>query len=771
MLNHCTKKQFVNYEKVTPMLIESIIIGSAIYNFIRECSERQHKKSDKLATKIAQPATISNTEGLSIKQQITEVLTPFKTNSRDQQLQEFAEVKKSEEEQEVEESIAISAAALGLAVTGSYLYPPLLPISFVGLLFASRGLYKAGYESLVKRRKIDSNVLESVVTTGILATGHLIMGSIGFLGFYVSKKFLLKTEDRSTRKLVNLLGEQPQFVWLVKEGVEVEIPFEQLKKGNVISIRAGEMIPIDGHIVEGCALINQQMLTGESQPAEKGVGAACFAATIVLEGYIYIEVGQTGEETVAAQIGKVLHKAVDYKDVMISRGQEMADETALPLLLISGISVPFIGVIGGTAILASTYSYILRLISPITVLNFLTIASQEGILIKDGRALEMLSKIDVVIFDKTGTLTLPQPYLEKVHILNGLSEDELLTYTAAAEYRQTHPIALAILEEAKKRKLQLPLIDDAKYEIGYGIQVLLGDQIIRIGSAKFMQMEHIHIPSFARKLVKEGQQNGYSYVYVAIDSQLEGMLELHPTIRPEASAIIEELQANGKACYIISGDHEQPTSYLAQKLGIKNYFAGVLPETKADLVAQLQAQNKTVCFIGDGINDAIALKKANVSISLRGASTIATDTAQIVLVNESLEQLPLLFHLGEQFADHTQTNLNYCRIPAAFTIGGAMFFHLGITTAIIINQLSLLLGVSNSIHPMLTYQQAKNKKLQQDFPKNPSKKEPHKDVDLKEPSKELLNNIDKKEQSKTFQNKVSQKALTANVPTLELELI
>lgn len=767
------------------MIFESIILGGAIYSFIQERREKQDKKSSKLAKRI----TNVSAENLSIKDQIIEILTPLKGDLNDKQVGEFSDIKKNKEEQETEKSIKISAVALGFAIAGYTIFTPLLFLSLGTMVFAARGMFQAAYQSFVKEKKIDANVLEFVVTTGILVTGHLIMASIGFLGFYISQKILLKTEDRSADKLVDLFGEQPQYVWLVKGvGVEVEIPFEELQKGSVISIRAGEMIPIDGHIVQGYALINQQALTGESQPAEKEVGDACFAATIVLEGSIHIEVGKAGKDTVAAQIGDILHKTVDYKEVMISKGQEQADEAALPLLLVSGISVPFIGVAGATAILASTYSYILKLISPITVLNFLTIASQEGILIKDGRVLESLSKIDTVIFDKTGTLTSAQPYLEKIHSLNGLSEDELLTYTAAAEYRQVHPVALAILEEAKKRELNLPEIDDAKYDVGYGIQVLLGEETILVGSSKFMNMEQVDVPITTKVLTEEGQQNGFSYIYVAINKKLEGILELRPTIRPEAKAIIQELQANHKTCYIISGDHEQPTRHLAQQLEITNYFAGVLPEDKADLVTSLQAQNKTVCFIGDGINDTIALKKANVSISIRGASTIATDTAQVVLMTESLQQLPLLFHLGREFTTHTETNLNYCKIPAGITIAGAFFFNFGITTAVIINQMSLMLGISNSINPMLTYQQAKNKKLKQhllsDVNKTASPKEIQQDVDNDEPIKVLHSNIDItksiktlqstndiKEPRKKLQNDVDKKKLHTNILELEFELI
>lgn len=686
------------------MIIGGLVIAACTYVFGQELKEKQQKKKKALAKRLSPTVVVE--EDFSLKHQLKEILSPFVDDERTEQIQEFSTIEKSKEEQEIEDNLSISATALGVSVISSVFFPPAQILAFGGLLWASLPIYKATFEAL-KERKVNADTMDALAMTGILATGHLIIGSIGSLIYFGSKKLLLKTEDRSTRKLLNLFGEQPKSVWIMVGEVEVEIPFEELEKGNIISLNTGEMIPIDGKVVKGFALIDQQALTGESQPAEKKVGDTCFASTLVLEGYLHVEVEKAGRDTVAAQIGQILNRSIDFKEVMTSKGQEVADKAAPVMLGMIAATVPIMGLMGGAAIANTSFGYILRLVSPMMVLNFLTIASQEGILVKDGRSLELLNKIDTVIFDKTGTLTLPQPHIKKIHVINNLSEEELLTYTAAAEYRQTHPIALAILQAAKERQLDLPEIDEAKYELGYGIKVSIDDKIICVGSARFMKMQGVEIPTTIEILTEYAHNNGYSLVHIAINKVLEGTIELHPTVRPEAKAIIRELQANKKTCYIISGDHERPTRHLAKQLGIDHYFAEVLPEDKADLVMGLQKQKHTVCFIGDGINDAIALKKADVSISIRGASTIATDTAQIVLMTESLNQLPLLFDLGDQFGEHMRTNLMSCILPAAFTVGGVFFLHFGIVAAILSNQASLLLGVGNSIHPMLTYQQAK----------------------------------------------------------------
>lgn len=691
------------------MIFGGLVIAGCIYVFSKDKHRKQQEKIKELAQKLEISPSRHTIEDYSMKQQIADILSPFIRDNNGKN-QPFQQIEKKKEEKEIEQKLRISTAMLGLAIAGLF-FSPLQVIAFGGIFWISLPLYKASYQSLVKERKVDTIVVETIALTGILATGYLVLCAIGEISYYASLKLLLKTENRSVNKLVDLYKEQPKFVWLVKGDIEIKIPFEQLQKGNVISINAGEMIPIDGHVVHGHALIDEQALTGESQPAEKEIGMSCFASTLILEGRIHIKVEKTGEETTAAQIGVILEKTIDFKDLMVSKGKGTGDKAALPLLGLSAAVVPFGGLEVGAAIINTSFGFILELVSPIMVLNFLTIASEEGILIKDGRSLELLSKVDAVVFDKTGTLTTSRPHIGKIHTLNEYSEHELLIYAAAAEYRQTHPIALAILEEAKNRQLDLPVNEDTKYEIGYGVKVLLNHKVVQVGSPKFMKMEGIDIPNAIITRVEEAQQKGYSFVYVAIDQQLQGVIELRPTIRPEAKAIIQELQAKNKTCYIISGDNEQPTRYLAEQLGIQHYFSEVLPKDKADFIGNLQKQNKTVCFIGDGINDAIALKKADVSISIQGASSIAMDTAQIILLSENLKQIPFLFTLGQQFDQHMDINLKTAIIPTLIAIGGILFLPFGMTIAVAANSLSFILGIGNAIHPMVTYQYAKKELL------------------------------------------------------------
>ena len=352
------------------------------------------------------------------------------------------------------------------------------------------------------------------------------------------------------------------------------------------------------------------------------------------------------------------------------------------------------------AVLFSGIGYTMQILGPLSVLNFLQVTSRHGILIKDGRALEQIRTVETVVFDKTGTLTLERPHVGQLYPLNGVDAIGLLTYAAAAEQPQSHPIARAICQAAEAEGIALPTIADGAYQIGYGIQVTLQGKIIRVGSHRFMEMEGIALSPEIEAIAENGHSQGYSMVYVAIDEMLGGVIELHPTIRPEAKRVVHALQKHGLELYIISGDHEIPTRSLATKLGIEHYFAETLPEDKGSLIARLQKEGRSVCFVGDGINDSVALKQAEVSVSLRGASAIATDTAQIILMDETLNQLPHLFGLSREFEANMKVNLMTSVVPGVIIIGGAFLGIVGYPGAIIWFNLGMGAGLINSLLPL-----------------------------------------------------------------------
>ena len=626
------------------------------------------------------------------------------TNTRHKQLKEISadldEGEISEAEKKLNRDLSIASTSLVLATVGALVYGPISVLSIPGILWTTIASSRNAYCSLQTGQRVEMHLLEAIFFGGSILTGNYFAGALGTCFTRLSKKLLLKTEDQSKKSLINVFGNQRRSAWLVTNDAEVEISVEKLELGNIIAVHAGEIIPVDGTIVSGTAHIDQHILTGESQPVEKDVGDHVFASTIVLSGAILVEVEKAGQDTVAAQIGEILNQTADFKNSIQSWGEEIANNSALATLIASAVIWPFFGTVTALTILNTSVGFYIAVLGPLSMLSFLNLASYQGILVKDGRSLQLLSQIDTIVFDKTGTLTLEQPYVGAIHTCMGISATELLTVAAAAEYKQTHPIAKAILQAAHERALPLPEINEARYEIGYGLQVRLSShKLVRIGSARFMEMESIAIPPNIKQLAEACKQYGHSFVYVAINDQLAGAIELHTTIRPEAKQVVRELHKRNMDIYIISGDHEEPTKKLAQELGIDNYFAETLPENKADLIAKLQEHGKQVCFVGDGINDSIALKKANVSISLRGASSAATDTAQIILMNQNLTQLIQALDVAQRFETNMKFNTIITILPGLITIYGAFFLGFGMAHSVIMNDIGVVIGVSNAVWP------------------------------------------------------------------------
>jgi Cu2+-exporting ATPase len=611
-----------------------------------------------------------------------------------------------EYDQQMDHYLLTSAATLGSSVIGLTVFPPFKLVGGMGVLYLGLPIFKRSYEDLQNRGRLTTYMGDAILTIGMLATGHLLLAAGAAMVGGLALKLLAKTEDRAEKQLINVFGNQPRHVWVVREAVEVQIPFEQLQVGDQVVVNAGEIIPVDGIITKGLATVDQHLLTGEAQPVEKEPGNSVFAATTVLTGRLFIEVKQTGQTTVAAQIGQILNNAKDYKDTLQARGEKISDDFTPPTLLLSVLTWPLLGVNQALTIMWSGLGYNMRFLGMFSVLNFLQILSREGVLIKDGRALESLQQVNTIIFDKTGTLTLEQPHVGELYPFGEVTAAELLIYAATAEYRQPHPIAKAILTEAKNRGLPLPAVEEAAYEVGYGIQVKVNNTLIRVGSARFLTKAGIVLPDEAVAAIQgQAEAQGYSLVYVGLDDRLAGVIELQPTLRPEAKAILQQLHERQLETYIISGDHEPSTRRLAEELGIDHYFAETLPENKAALVDQLREAGKFVCFVGDGINDSIALKKAHVSISLRGASTAATDTAQIILMDGTLNHLCRLFEIADEFEENMQVNLMTSIIPGMICIGGVYFLNFGLLTGAGIYYASMAGGLTNTMLPLWKHQE------------------------------------------------------------------
>ena len=603
--------------------------------------------------------------------------------------------------QEHDFDFKIATTSLGISAAATFFNPALLPVGALLMLYTATPSFRRAYQSMRHERRLGIDSLDTIIFTACLFTGEIFAGAMTAWFLSLGRKLLKQTRAESARVLLQIFGKQPTLARVLKDGQEIEMNLERIKRDDRIVIYTGEVVPVDGVIVEGDAILDQHALTGESTPAEKSVGGKVFASTVMLAGKIIVRVERAGKDTASSKISQVLNKTVAHKLRAQSRGEELADKAVMPALGLSAVAGGAIGTSAALAVINSDLGTGIRMAAPLGMLTSITLCAQQGILVKDGRALELMRSVDTVLFDKTGTLTREKPEVGNILCCGEYSEEQILTFAAAAEQKFTHPIARAIIDKFAGLKRPMPRLDASKYAVGYGITVEIEGSLVRVGSRRFIEMEKLAIPGEIEREMKELHAAGHSFVCVAIGNQLAGVIELRSSHRPEVEEIISGLRARGvNHMAIISGDHEKPTRRLAEHLKMDRYFAEVLPQDKARYVELLQKEGRTVCFVGDGINDSIALKKANVSISLRGASSIATDTAQIVFMEESLARICDLKDFSQALEHNVQRSWNLILMPNGFCIAGVFLFGFNIWHSVVFNNASAILALLNGLLPL-----------------------------------------------------------------------
>ncbi len=488
--------------------------------------------------------------------------------------------------------------------------------------------------------------------------------------------------SEAIRKLMDL---QPRLATVVRDGGEVEVPVEQVEVGDVVVVRPGEKVPVDGAVLEGHSSVDESMITGESIPVEKGVGDTVIGATINKVGMLKFKATKVGADTTLSQIIKLVEEA-QVSRAPIQRLADVVSGYFVPAVIVialitfaawyfTGAGFTF-GLVAFIAVLIIACPCALGIATPTAIMVGTGKGAENGVLIKGGEHLENAHKLKTLVFDKTGTLTKGEPSVTDVVTIGEMSFDggsgevDVLRYAAIVEKGSEHPLGEAIIQEAKARKIEIP--DPASFEAvpGHGVRGEFGGGEIMLGNRKLMKDNGIEIAGVEEKVLTLEQQ-GKTVMLLAVNKQMVGLIAVADTLKEHSAEAIDALKNMGIEVVMLTGDNERTAKAIAEQLGINRVLAEVLPGEKAEVIKKLQKEGKVVGMVGDGINDAPALAQADIGIAIGSGTDVALETGGIVLIKDDLRDVVASIQLSKQTVRKIKQNLfwafayNTALIPVA----------------------------------------------------------------------------------------------------------
>lgn len=518
------------------------------------------------------------------------------------------------------------------------LIPP--PVRVALALYGATPVLLRGLASL-RARTMDVALLDASAVGASLATREFFTASV--ITFLLNLGEYLDEWARGTSRnlLAAMFRTGDDTAWILRNGQETEVPLEQVHSGDTVIVRMGSLIPVDGTVLSGEALVNQSSLTGEPLAVARRSGASVYAGTVVEEGELLITARQTGNATRISQMVKIIEQGELLKASYQSMSERMADRIVPYSFLLSALTLAATGnPARAAAVLLVDYSCAIKLATPLTILATLATAARQGILIKGGKYIEQLSKIDTVVLDKTGTLTEASPKVAEVAAYNGHTRKFILQLAACVEEHFPHPVATAIVRHAADNDISHEEEHAAvEYLLAHGIVTQLNGKRVIVGSRHFVEDDEQVDLSLATDDVRRLGSQGASLLFLAIDGELAGMLALHDPLRSDAADFVRQLRNEGLTPIMLTGDTPATAAMIAGQVGIDDWHAQALPEDKVKLVQHLQRQGRCVAMVGDGINDSPALSFADLGVSLKHGADIARETADLLLMRGRLEDL------------------------------------------------------------------------------------------------------------------------------------
>jgi Cu+-exporting ATPase len=557
--------------------------------------------------------------------------------------------------------------------------------------------YRAGWAAL-RRGSPDMNTLVMIGTSA--AYGYSVVATFmpsvlpaGAVHVYyeaaaviitlilVGKYMEAVAKGRTSQAIRKLFSLQAKTAHVIRNGRETEVPIDDVRPGDVIRVRPGEKVPVDGRVVEGTSYVDESMITGEPVPVEKAQGAEVVGGTINTTGSFTFEATRVGAETVLAQIIRTVEQAQASKPQIQALADKVVAVFVPVVLVLAAITFAvwyFVGpepaltsaLVAAVSVLIIACPCAMGLATPTSIMVGTGKAAEMGVLFRKGDALQTLQEVEVVALDKTGTLTEGRPRLTDLSVGEAFDEAEVLELAAAVEDHSEHPIARAIVDAAQSRQLHLPAVRDFEAVAGYGVRAAVDGREVAVGADRFMERLGIDLRAHALEATKLARE-GKTPFYVAIDDTVAAVMGVSDPIKPSSVATVRALHDLGLRVAMITGDNRKTAEAIAHELGIEQVLAEVLPHEKAEAVARLQQDGHKVAFVGDGINDAPALAQSDVGLAIGSGTDIAIEAADVVLMSGDLNGISNAIALSKATLDNIKQNLfwafvyNAALIPVA----------------------------------------------------------------------------------------------------------
>lgn len=566
------------------------------------------------------------------------------------------------------------------------------------ILWVGRSYFVNGFKALIRKHpNMDSLValgtsaaiLYSVWSTIRIFSGeyhyvmHLYVESAAVILAFITlgKYFETLTKGRTSQAIQSLVALSPKVATVIRDGKEVEVPVEELQIGEVVFVRPGEKIPVDGVILSGESFVDESMITGESVPVFKKEGSKVVGATLNTTGSFQVEVTQVGKDTTLSQIIRLVEEAQGSKAPIAAIADRVAGifvPIVMGLSLLAGL---YWGLIGGESfefvvtvmisVLVIACPCALGLATPTAIMVGTGFGAKRGILIKSSAALEEAGHVGVVLLDKTGTITNGKPKVVDIQVFNDYSTEEVLKIAASIEKHSEHPLGKAIVEEAEKQEFDVLPIEQFQYISGMGIQGIVDGKEVLLGNHLLLQNQGIAVDEF-NAVIDGVASKGQTAMFVAIQKQVAGIIVVADTIKATSKEAIQQMKALGLQVRMVTGDHEKTAKAIANEVGIETVYSQVLPNEKASVVQQLLDEGYQVAMVGDGINDAPALAKATVGIAIGSGVDVAIETADMVMMQDDLRLVAKTIQLSKMTMMTIKENLFWAFIYNVIGIPVAM---------------------------------------------------------------------------------------------------